>query len=89
MKRYEIKLGWEIRDSRDIHGGYYKGVSTLVVSASNKVLAINKAIEFASRIPSSELERNGIDLEQYREKPYCTYYHFTNIAGIYSIKEVK
>ena len=89
MKKVEIQLGWEIRDTRDITGGYYTGISTLVVEASKKEMALNSAIDFARNLPSWELERNGIDVEQYRDAKYCRYYYITMISKVLTIKEVK
>ena len=89
MKKFEITIGWEIRDTRDITGGYYTGISTLVVEASRREMALNSAIDFARHLPSSEFERNGIDLEQYRDAKYCRYYYITMISKVLTIKEVK
>ena len=55
MKKFKITIEWEIRDSRDITGGYYTGISNLVVEASCKEVALNSAIDFARNIPSSEI----------------------------------
>ena len=89
MKKYEIEIGWEIRDTRDITGGYYTGISTLVVEASCREMALNSAINFARDIPSWEFERNGIDLEQYRDAKYCRYYYITMISKVLTIKIIK
>ena len=89
MKKFEITIGWEIRDTRDITGGYFTGISTLVVEASKKEIALNSAIDFARLLPSSELERNGVDVEQYRVDKTCTYCYITMISKILTIKEVK
>ena len=87
MKRFEIKIEWEIRDTRDVTGSYRTGTSSLVVEASKKEKVINSAINFARSIPSWEFERNGIDLEQYREGKICTYYYMTMLSKVLSIKQ--
>ena len=88
MKKYEITIEWKIRDTRkaDI---YRVGQTTFIVEAPSKEKAINQVIEIAERLPSWEFERNGIDLEDYKEKPYCTFYYMTHISKILSIKKAQ
>ena len=89
MKKYEVTLEWSIKDTRDINGGYYEGTSILVTNSANKVDAINQAISFAGQLPSWEFERNGINLEQYREGNICRYYYMTQVSRIINVKVVK
>lgn len=85
-KKYFIEFEWEIRDTRNVYGGYRTGRTSLAVEASNRVEAINHVINFASSIPTWEVEKNGIDLEDYRNKPYCSYFYITAISKVLSIK---
>lgn len=89
MKKYQITILWEIHDKRNMDGGYKTGVSTLIAKNSSRELAINSAIDFAKNLPSWEFERNGIDLEEYRVYPFCTYYYMTMISRILTIEEVE
>ena len=88
MKKYEITFKWKIRDTRkaDI---YRVGQTTFLVEASSKEKAINQVIECAEHLPSWEFERNGIDLEDYRNKPYCSVFYMTHISKILSIKKAQ
>ena len=88
MKKYEIKFEWKIRDTRkaDI---YRVGQTTFIVTAPSKEKAINQIIEVSEHIPSWEYEKNDIDLEDYREKPYCSYFYMTHISKIISIKKAQ
>ena len=87
MKKYSIDFEWEIRDTRDITGGFMVGRSSLLVEASSKESAINAAIDFARSLPSWEFRRNNIDLENYREGKICRYYYLTMIKKIIVIKQ--
>ncbi len=84
-----ITLEWEIHDTRDMGGGYRTGISKLQVQTKSYVEAINQAIRFASNLPSWELDRNNIDLEQYREGKICRYYYKTKLSKILKIENVK
>ena len=85
-----IKLEWEIHDTRNVNGGFKTGTSTLrLPDADSYADAMNAAIRFAKFLPSWEFERNGIDLEEYREFPYCTYYYETNLTKILKIEKIK
>ena len=88
MKKYEIAIEWKIRDTRkaDI---YRVGQTTFIVEAPSKEKAINQVIEAAESIPSWEYKKNGIDLEDYREKPYCSYFYMTHLSKILSIKKAQ
>ena len=88
MKRL-IKIEWEIRDTRDINGSYRIGKSNLVVNTKKLSDAITQAIEFASNLPSWELERNGIDKKKYKDEVYCRYHYQTQISKIISIEKYK
>ena len=85
MKR-RITIRWEIHDTRNMSGGYFTGMSVLVTNSKH---AINEAIDFARNLPTSEIKRNGIDLEQYREGNICTYYYMTMISEIVSVEIIK
>ena len=68
---------------------YRVGQTTFVVEATSKEKAINQVIEIAEHLPSWEYEKNGIDLDDYREKPYCSYFYMTHISKILSIKKAQ
>ena len=85
MKR-AITIEWEIHDTRNMNGGFRTGTSVLVTNSKD---AINQAINFASNLPTCEIERNDIDLEEYREYPRCTYYYMTMISRIVKVEIVK
>ena len=87
-KTYEMEIEWEIRDTRYEIKGFRTGISKLKVQGSIQQ-AVNSAIDFCKYLPSWEIERNEIDLNEYREGKSCRYYHETNIREILSIKEVK
>lgn len=84
-----ITIEWEIRDTREENPGYRTGVSKLQVKCKSYADAMNQAIWFASNLPDWEFERNGIDLEQYRNYPVCRYYYKTQISKILKIENVK
>lgn len=88
MKK-RIELEWEIHDTRNEVPGYRTGKSTLIVKAKSYADAMNAAINFAKNLPSWELERNNIDLEEYREYPVCRYYYETKLSKILKIKDEK
>ena len=85
---YRIKFEWIIRDTRNISGGYRYGTSTLEVYASNKVEAINRAIEFCENLPSWEFGRNNINIEDYRDGKYCRYCYLTQINRILEVEKI-
>lgn len=89
MKKYEIKIEWEIRDTKNLNSGFKTGTSTLICEAKNKEEVVNQAIFFASHLPSWELSENDIDVEDYREGKICTYYYATQISKVISIKIIK
>ena len=84
-----IVLEWKIEDTRENHPGYRIGTSKLQVKVKNNIEAMNQAIWFAENLPSWELERNGIDENDYREYPICRYYYKTTLARIVKIENVK
>ena len=84
--RFEIKLEWEIRDTRNLNGGFRTGESTLTIVTSDKVKAFNTAIGFASHLPSWELTRNNINEEDYRDGNICRYYYETKLSKIIYMK---
>lgn len=84
-----MTIEWEIHDTRKPNGGFKTGTSKLMVKTKSIADAINKAISFASNLPSWEFERNNIDLEEYREYPICTYYYTTKLSRILKIENVK
>lgn len=85
MKR-KMTIEWEIHDTRNMNGGFRTGTSVLVTESRD---AINQAIEFASHLPISEFERNGIDLKEYREGNICTYYYMTMITRISRVEIIR
>ena len=89
MKKYEIKFEWEIRDTRNVTGGYRTGTSRLIVNAKSQAEVINRAIFFAENVPSWELLENNIDINEYREGNICTYYYMTKISNVIYIKVIK
>ena len=89
LKKYEVTLEWSIKDTRDINGGWYEGTSIFVAKAKTKMGAINQAISFAGHLPLWEFERNGINLEQYREGNICRYHYMTQVSRIINVKVVK
>jgi len=89
MKKYEIKIEWEIRDTKNLNSGFKTGTSTLICEGKNKEEVVNQAIFFASHLPSWELSENDIDVEDYREGKICTYYYATQISKVISIKIIK
>ena len=89
MTKYEIKFGWEIRDTRNEVGGFRTGTSKLIVTAKNKEEVINQAIFFADHVPSWELLENNIDVEEYREGRICTYHYMTKISHVIYIKKAQ
>ena len=86
MKRL-IKIEWEIHDTRENKVGYRTGSSNLVMNTKKLSDAITQAIDFARNLPSWELERNGIDENNYREGKICRYYYETQISKIISIEK--
>ena len=84
-----ITIEWEIRDTREENPGYRTGVSKLQVKCKSYADAMNQAIWFADNLPDWELERNGIDREEYRNYPVCRYYYETKLSKIISIENVK
>ena len=84
-----ITIEWEIHDTRNPNGGFRIGTSRLTAKAKDYAELMNIAINFADSIPTVELERNGINLEEYREYPVCTYYYMTKISKILSIKDAE
>ena len=87
MKR-QITLEWEIRDTRKMDLGVYQlGTSTIIVDTKKNESPINSAIEFASNLPSWELERNNIN--DYRDGNICRYHYMTRITKIISVEIVK
>ena len=89
MKKYELTIEWEIHDTRNATGSFRTGTSKLLVECKSSKEAMNHAIDFARSIPSWELERNNIDVEEYREYPNCSYFYFTQISKVLSMKVVK
>lgn len=85
MKR-EITIEWRIYDTRNMNGGFRTGTSKLLTFAKD---AINYAIWFAENLPSCEIERNGINLKDYREGNICTYYYMTMISKIIKVEIIK
>lgn len=51
--------------------------------------AMTAVIEFAQHLPNYELERNNIDVNEYREGNVCRYYYSTMISKILEIKIIK
>lgn len=84
-----ITIEWIIKDTREENPGYRTGVSKLQVKCKSYIEAMNHAIWFAENLPSWELERNGIDENDYREYPVCRYYYKTQISKILKIENVK
>ena len=79
-----ITFEWEIYDTRDM-GGFRTGTSTLELDAVNNTDAINAVIRFCESVPSWEFERNGINLEEYREGRTCCYHYFTKLSKVITI----
>ena len=88
MKKYRITIEWKIWNTQDENRGYFVGISTLVTEASSYVQLMNIAIDFCHSIPSWEFERNHIDLNEYKDKKYCTYHYRTEITSISKIEKV-
>lgn len=88
-KTYEMRLQWQVRDTRDIHGGYRVGESNMRMTTSSKEDLINSAINFCENLPSWEFERNHIDTEEYRDGKWCRYFYLTSLLRVLEIKEVK
>ena len=84
-----ITIEWIIWDTRDTNPGYRTGTSKVQVKTRSYIEAINQTIWFAENLPSWELERNGIDDQDYREYPVCTYYYKTKISKILKIENIK
>ena len=85
-----IKVEWEIRDTRDMLTCYRTGTSTIKANVKNNVEAANIAIDFCTHLPSWELERNNINLQQYREnEKSCRYYYSTKLSKIISIRKAQ
>ena len=87
MKKYLIEIEWKITDTRK--DTYRLGVSSLLVGAKSKEMAINSAIDFCDNLPSWEFERNQIDLNDYRNGDICRYLYRTQITRIIRCKVVK
>lgn len=88
MKRL-ITLEWEIHDTRDENRGFRTGTSKLITHRKTYKDAINDVIAFAENLPTCELERNNIDLEEYREYPICRYYYETKLSKILDIESAE
>ena len=82
-----IIFEWTIKDTRGY--GFRTGTSKFVVKAKNQIEAINEVIKFAALLPDWEFERNGIDLNEYRDGNACTYHFETRINKILSVKVYK
>jgi len=88
MKKYKITIEWEIHSTKE-DDGYYTGKSTLECEVKSIEELMNNAIDFANNIPSWEFKKNNIDIEEYRNKPYCRYYYRTQLSKIVEIIKVK
>lgn len=88
MKKYELTIEWEIHDTRNEDKGFRTGTSKIMVETNDLSEVMQHAIDFARNVPSWEFERNGINLEEYREYPRCTYYYRTELSKV-DIKVVK
>ena len=84
-----LTIEWKIYDTREENGAYRTGVSKIELKARGYKEVLNAAISFADEIPSWELERNNIDIEDYREKPYCCYHYGTKLTRILKIENLK
>lgn len=84
-----ITIEWIIKDTRKRNPGYRTGFTKLQVRCKTYVDAMNYAIQFAENLPKWEFEKNGIDLENYRNYPECCYYYETKLSKIISIEDVK
>ena len=84
-KQYLITIKWII-ERTDGNYGFQVGYSKFQPTAKNKVEAINDAIDFAENIPSSEFERNGIDLRESKFIQDCRVMYKTRIEKIMSIE---
>ena len=84
-----ITIEWRIWDTRENNPGFRNGTSKLQVKVKNNIEAMNQAIWFAENLPTWELERNGIDENDYREGKICRYYYKTQISKIVKIENVK
>ena len=80
MKEFKIIFEWTIKDTRI--ESFRTGISEYIVKAKSKIDAINQVIEIARHLTSEEFEENGIDLNEYREFPKCTYYYETSLSKI-------
>lgn len=86
MKRL-ITIEWEIHDTRENHTGFRTGTSHIIVEHKTIAECINTAIKFAESLPCWELERNGIDEQDYREGNICCYHYRTQLSKIVKIEK--
>ena len=84
-----LTIEWAIHDTRKENGGYRTGTSKLTVKAKSYAELMSAAINFAKDLPSWELKRNNIDLEEYREGKICCYHYRTEILKISKIEDAK
>ncbi len=84
-----VTFEWEIRNTKE-GIGYRTGVSKVVTTRRKMSDIMNTVIEFANNLPSWELKRNNIDLNEYRESPtICRYHYETKLSKIIKIENYK
>ena len=84
-----ITIEWEIHDTDNLNGGYRTGVSKLETEVKNNLELINCAIRFAENLPSWELERNGINEDEYIDRKHCRPHYLTKLSKVLKIENVK
>lgn len=85
---YRITIEWEIHHTNKVQG-FRTGTSVLECQVKDMAELINHAIDFANSIPSWELKKNNIDLQDYRPSKLCCYYYRTQLSKIIKIEEVE
>lgn len=88
LKLFKVEFEWEIHDTRKGYFGYKEGKSTIQVNTYDELGVINYAITFCEYIPSYELERNNIDIEEFREGNTCSYHYYTKLKIINKVERI-
>ena len=84
-----ITIEWKISDTRNEGKGHRTGISKMLIKAKDYVELMNTAIDFAKDLPTFELRRNNINLEEYREGNICRYHYRTELSSILKIENAK
>lgn len=83
-----MTIEWEIHHT-DKSQGFKTGTSVLDCQVKDMAELMNNAISFVNNLPSWELKRNNIDLQEYRPSNLCCYYYRTQLSKVIKIEKIK